>query len=106
MQFKIILLSLLFLFKYMVGMCVCRRVVWSSKNSFVELALSFHLLMGSESQIQAMRFVKQMHLSLKSSLFPLGSLSQYSITVKRHQDHSNSYKRNHLIGDLFSVSGT
>lgn len=60
--------------------------------------------MGSESQIQAMRFVKQMHLSLKSSLFPFGS--QYSITVKRHQDHSNSYKRNHLIGDLFSVSGT
>lgn len=62
--------------------------------------------MGSESQIQAVRFVEQMQLSLKSSLFPLGSLSQYSVTVKRHQEHSNSYKRNHLIGDLLSVSGT
>lgn len=43
LKILLLLLSLLLLFKYMVGMCVCHSVVWSSKNSFVELALSFHL---------------------------------------------------------------
>jgi hypothetical protein len=32
-------------------------------------------------------------------------LDQCYITLKRYHDHSNSYKRKHLIGVLLTVSG-